>query len=185
MASRRSVTPLDPTAIARLRAADFTYSGVGATKIQFPVGYHHARREVSVGAGERRLRDLGEAILGWQVQLGSGLRVASSAPRVDTDEVALVGIGLGPLQVMAPVRVVYVIDEPGQRYGFAYGTLPGHPVAGEEMFCVERQPDDTIVFVVTAFSRPDTLLTKVAGPMGRIGQRVMAARYIRAMRYWH
>jgi phosphatidylserine/phosphatidylglycerophosphate/cardiolipin synthase-like enzyme len=34
-------------------------------------------------------------------------------------------------------RVVYVIDEPDgpiARFGFAYGTLPGHAVAGEELF---------------------------------------------------
>jgi uncharacterized protein (UPF0548 family) len=30
----------------------------------------------------------------------------------------------------APVRVVYVVDEPTRR-GFAYGTLPGHPESGE------------------------------------------------------
>jgi uncharacterized protein (UPF0548 family) len=35
------------------------------------------------------------------------------------------------------VRVVAVADEP-DRCGFAYGTLPGHAVCGEEAFVVAR-----------------------------------------------
>ncbi|SIP67631.1 hypothetical protein BN9982_740001 [Mycobacterium tuberculosis] len=47
----------------------------------------------------------------------------------------LVGIAF----LRAPCRVVYVIDEPDVR-GFGYGTLPGHPVSGEERR--ERRPTD-------------------------------------------
>ena len=36
-------------------------------------------------------------------------------------------------------RVVYLVDEDGPvpRFGFAYGTLPGHAESGEERFLVE------------------------------------------------
>ena len=69
-----------------------------------------------------------------------------------TDEaVAVLRLGLGPLALSAPVRVVYVIDGPDRR-GFAYGTLPGHPESGEEAFLVERRPDGTVWCRITAFS---------------------------------
>jgi uncharacterized protein (UPF0548 family) len=41
-----------------------------------------------------------------------------------------------------PCRVVYVLEETGgevERYGFAFGTLPGHSEEGEERFTVERR----------------------------------------------
>jgi uncharacterized protein (UPF0548 family) len=39
--------------------------------------------------------------------------------------------------VREPVRVVAVADLPDRR-GFAYDTLPGHPVTGEEAFIAHR-----------------------------------------------
>ena len=44
-----------------------------------------------------------------------------------------------------PCRVVYVVDEPDRR-GFAYGTLPGHPESGEELFLVRYDPDTENVY---------------------------------------
>jgi uncharacterized protein (UPF0548 family) len=40
--------------------------------------------------------------------------------------VVVVTFHLGPVHVKAPCRLVYVTDEVN-RFGFAYGTLPGHP----------------------------------------------------------
>ena len=45
--------------------------------------------------------------------------------------------------IVAPCRVVYVTTEPGQ-FGFAYGTLQGHPEHGEEAFHVTKQGDGTV-----------------------------------------
>ena len=70
---------------------------------------------------------------------------------------AVLRLGRRRLAVSAPVRVVYVVDEPRRR-GFAYGTLPGHPESGEEAFVVELQEDDEVTFTVTAFSRPASTL---------------------------
>jgi uncharacterized protein (UPF0548 family) len=67
------------------------------------------------------------------------------------------------------------------RQGFAYGTLPGHPELGEEAFVIDRADDDTITFAIKAFSRPATDLAKVAGPLGRLAQRRMTARYLRSL----
>jgi uncharacterized protein (UPF0548 family) len=83
-------------------------------------------------------------------------------------------------RIGAPCRVVYLINEPGKR-GFAYGTLPGHPERGEEAFLIEQHHDGTVSFIITAFSRPATPLARAVGPAGRVIQRHLTARYLRAL----
>jgi uncharacterized protein (UPF0548 family) len=67
-------------------------------------------------------------------------------------------------------RIVYVIDEP-RRFGFAYGTLPGHAERGEECFSVEHLDDDTVWYDVRAFSQPRYWGARVAYPVTRMLQR--------------
>lgn len=76
----------------------------------------------------------------------------------------IVGIGFGPLRIEAPCEVVWTAYEPA-RIGFAYGTLTGHPECGEESFIVDMDPDGTVWFTVTAFSRPACWYTRLAGPV--------------------
>lgn len=92
----------------------------------------------------------------------------------------IVALGLGPITVVALDRVVAVVDEP-DRWGFAYGTLPGHIEVGEEAFVVERRPDDAVVARVTATAQ-------VALPGRRVLQRLLlpiqrryAERYLDAL----
>ena len=91
----------------------------------------------------------------------------------------MVVVGLGP--VRAPCRVVYVVDEPDRR-GFAYGTLPGHPESGEELFAVRHDPaDDAVYAEVVAFSRHATWWSRAAGPVTSLIQRIVTARYVEAV----
>ena len=83
---------------------------------------------------------------------------------------------LGPF--VAPCRVVYVVDEHNRR-GFAYGSLPGHAVAGEEMFGVRFQPaDESVHAEVVAFSRPATWWSQIGAPVASVVQRVITRRYL-------
>lgn len=79
--------------------------------------------------------------------------------------------------VTAACRVVLVVDEP-DAFGFAYGTLPHHPESGEESFVVRRAPDGRVAVEIVAVSRPQTLLTKLAGPIGSLIQRRTAQQYL-------
>jgi uncharacterized protein (UPF0548 family) len=171
--------PAKPAAdvVRRLRDAEFTYAEVGATAGALPAGYHHLRRVVRVAAG---FEEAAEALLRWQVHLRAGLTVAASAARTEPGTLVELGFGAGPVRVHAPCRVIYVVDEPHRR-GFAYGTLPGHPERGEESFLVERQEDGTARFRITAFSRPARLSVKAAGPVARLVQRRITARYLAAL----
>ncbi|PRC54052.1 DUF1990 domain-containing protein, partial [Mycobacterium sp. ITM-2017-0098] len=83
-----------------------------------------------------------------------------------TAPVAAVGaevlVHLGP--VMAPCRVVYVVDEPDRR-GFAYGTPPGHAERGEELFLVRYDPaTQDVSSEVRAFSRHATWWSRLGSP---------------------
>jgi uncharacterized protein (UPF0548 family) len=181
--TRRRARPLKSHIATRLRGVAFSYPEIGETRTELPDGYHHVHREVVVGSGRRRFDEVAGAIATWQVQLGAGLRVYASSDTIAAATVARVAVGVGPLRLKAPVRVVYVVDEADRR-GFAYGTLVGHPESGEELFCVELRDNNTVVFAVTAFSRPHTRLARIAGQVGRLGQRAITARYLRAMRMW-
>lgn len=109
----------------------------------------------------------------------AGLHVSASAVTAKLGGVVVL-LGLSAIRIGAPCRVVYVIDEP-DRHGFAYGTLPGHPERGEEAFLVRRHHDATVIFTVTAFSRPASPPAKAAGPVGWGIQRRITSRYLRVI----
>ncbi len=83
--------------------------------------------------------------------------------------------------VLAVCRVVVVIDEP-DRFGFAYGTLPGHPEQGEESFIVTRRSDGAVTFDIVAVSRLRHVLARACPPVARRLQRAATGRYLEAMR---
>ncbi len=60
------------------------------------------------------------------------------------------------------------------RFGFAYGTLPGHVESGEERFLVEwDRGDDAVWYDILAFSRPNHVLTRLGYPVGEIDNLVV------------
>ena len=160
-----------------LAALQLTYRDVGATAGPLPDGYHHVRKSAVIGSGRPRFEDAAAKVMRWGMLRGAGVRVDA------TSEVAAVGsevlVGIGP--VRAPCRVVYVIDEPDRR-GFAYGTLPGHPESGEELFAVRYDPaTDEVHAEVAAFSRHATWWSKLGSPVTALMQRVITSRYLTAL----
>jgi uncharacterized protein (UPF0548 family) len=169
---------------SRLASAELTYQDVGGTSGVLPDGYHHLQRSLVVGAGAEVFAGAVADLFSWQVHLRAGLRVTASAAAAEPGAVVLLAIGAGPVQIGAPCRVVYTTTQP-RRHGFAYATLPGHPESGEEAFVIEQQADGTVVFTITAFSRPATAAARAAGPLGRMLQHHYTQRYLRAMAARH
>ncbi|MGE2727991.1 DUF1990 domain-containing protein [Mycolicibacterium vaccae] len=154
-----------------------TYSEVGATAGPMPGGYRHLRESAVIGHGRRRFEEAAAAGMRYGMLRGAGLRVDAVSPVAQTGSEVLVHLGPVP----APCRVVYVIDEPEHR-GFAYGTLPGHPESGEEMFAVRFDPSTGAVHAeVSAFSRHATWWSRAAGPVTSVMQRFVTRRYLRAL----
>lgn len=166
-----------PVKLSDLAALPLTYSEVGATAGPLPAGYHHIQKAAVIGRGRRRFDEAADKGMRWGMLRGAGVGVEP------TTEVAAVGseviVHLGP--VRAPCRVVYVVDEADLR-GFAYGTLPGHPEAGEERFVVRYDPATEEVFAeVTAFSQHATWWSRLGSPVTAVAQRVITKRYLRAL----
>ncbi|MDT3441272.1 MULTISPECIES: DUF1990 family protein [unclassified Pseudofrankia] len=162
----------------------FTYNEVGATRnASLPATYHHLLHHVPVATGTAGLRAAADALLTWQMHQAAGLRVLASAPRAEPSVTVTSRLGLGPLRISAPCQVVWVDDDPGtDSAGFAYGTLPGHPESGEESFVLTRDSDDVVWLTIRAFSRPATLLPRLAGPVGPMLQRHLATRFANVLR---
>lgn len=67
-----------------------------------------------------------------------------------------------------PCRVLYVMREE-QRFGFGFGTLPGHAESGEERFMITFDGEQ-VRYEIQAFSRPHGLLSRLAAPISRAYQ---------------
>lgn len=162
------------------RDAPYTYQHVGATRERrTPAGFRGVTARGRLGDGDLVFRTAAHAVLRYQVQRGAGLGVIAESPVAEPGRVLLCTMPVGPLRIVIPCRVVYVLDEP-TRVGFGYGTLPGHPESGEEAFLVERD-GDAVWLQVTAFSRPSGPLQRLAHPVGRVVQQQITDRYITGM----
>jgi uncharacterized protein (UPF0548 family) len=161
-----------------------------------PRGYRSSEHRGRIGAGDECFRRAVTSLLTWGVQRGSGLRVTdirsgTAAPSgiVGDDGTPALTLGtsivllmpLGPFALRAPARVVSVTEEP-DRVGFAYGTLTGNPISGEESFVVERTGTGEVWFTLRQFSRPGRWYSRVASPALRVAQRLGAAHYLRVLR---
>src|SRR3954470_17593570 len=175
-----SVSASALAAIARgAERTEPTYTELGAAlTASMPAGYHHVSSEVTLPRRADAFERGSDGLRQWAAHCGAGMSVEPQTPPV-LDLTVAVAAPLGPVTAVAVCRVVAVIDEP-DRYGFAYGTLPGHPERGEEAFVVQRRGDD-VVFTVKAFSRPAELLPRLGGPVTKAIQRSATQRYLKAL----
>jgi uncharacterized protein (UPF0548 family) len=159
--------------------SDLSYPEVGATREgSLPPGYTHTTRHARLGAADL-FATARAALARWEPQRGAGLRVRSDVDRVAMGAHFDSGLGIGPLRLWAPCEIVWVVDEP-TRYGFGFGTRPGHPEVGEEGLEVSVA-DGATWFDLRAFSRPGPWWMKPGHPIARRVQRVITDRYVRSM----
>jgi uncharacterized protein (UPF0548 family) len=161
---------------------DFTYPAGGATASLPPAGFvvDHTRGELGRGpevfkAARAALRRWEHFRLGW---------VEALPPDTPLEPGRLVAVlaRLAGCWWLNACRIVYVVDEE-DRFGFAYGTLPGHVESGEERFLVEKnQPDESIFYDILAFSRPRHVLARLGYPLARKLQKRFGRDSLAAMR---
>jgi uncharacterized protein (UPF0548 family) len=164
-----------------LKSAEPTYSDIGATLAgQRPEGFHHDHYETVLGQG---LEIFQRAVMGlkmWKAHRLPGMRVFPNNETISIGATVVVTLGTPVLALAVPCRIVSVMD--GQtRWGFAYGTLPGHPEQGEEAFIVSMSPDQNVRFEIEAFSCPGDPLVRLSGPIGRGIQKGGSGGYLRAL----
>lgn len=160
----------------RMNVPAFTYPEVGGTRLhRLPAGYHHLHHSTRIGHGPDTLHRAGAAVTEWRMHRALGVAVRSPSGRAEPGVPVDIVLGVGPVGIAAPCRVVWTDREP-HRIGFAYGTLPGHPECGEESFVVELDGRGQVWFTVTAFSHPASWYTRLAGPLVPVAQRLYARR---------
>jgi uncharacterized protein (UPF0548 family) len=165
-----------------LESAEPTYSDIGATLAgKCPEGFHHDRYETELGHGAEVFQRAVRGLKTWKAHRLPGMRVFPGDQEIRTGATVVVTLGTPVAALAAPCRIVGVMG--GQiRWGFAYGTLPGHPEQGEESFAVSMSPDQIVHFEIAAFSRPGDRLVRLSGPIGRGIQRGGTGGYLRALK---
>ncbi len=171
--------------LAAQRELPTTYGAVGATAGTPPAGYVVDRTRIKLGEGESVFRSAIAALRRWeQFALGWVETWPSGTPIQSGEVVAVIGRAVGVWWLNA-CRVVYVVDEAGpiSKFGFAYGTLPGHVESGEERFLVEwDRSDDGVWYDVLAFSRPNQFSARLGYPVVRRLQKRFGRDSAAAMR---
>ncbi len=148
----------------------YSYPEVGASRTQGLEGYDNDHNSIELGEGEEVWEKAKAAIRQWQ-QFPSGWTIVQpkNAPLVEEQTVAVLFRIFG-IWWTNSARIVYCLDEPN-RFGFAYGTLPGHIEMGEECFWIERDTDGKISYHIRAFSKPRFWLVRLVYPFARFSQR--------------
>jgi uncharacterized protein (UPF0548 family) len=171
--------PLDAETVRRLRALPATYD------VARSVGTDSARQRGlidrrALGFGDPLFRAASDVVLSWRMHERAGFGVRASDAEVVVGTVVVLTTRFGSLSIEAPCRVVRVTVEPMSR-GFAYVTLPGHPVSGEEEFLVQQSRSGVVTATVTAVSQPASVLARIGSPVTRRQQLRIAGRYLDAL----
>ena len=153
----------------------FSYENVGASRESAaPRGYAVDRYRVKLGEGPEAYARAVEALRGWrQFDLGWVRLLPPHAPIEVGTTVGVLARHYG-FWSLNTARIVYLVEESGEveRFGFGYGTLPGHAERGEERFGVEwNREDGSIHYNVFAFSRPNHPLAWPGYPFARLLQK--------------
>lgn len=160
----------------------YTYDAIGATRQgSAPPGFAHDHNRQQLGIGASTFSRARDAIRAWSMFPAPLAQIEPlPIPIAEGEQAAVVIHALG-LWWLNAARIVYVLDEP-RRFGFAYGTLPGHVERGEERFLVEWLDDDSVWYDLRAFSQPRYWMARAATPVTRRLQRRFARLSRAAMR---
>ena len=153
----------------------FTYPTVGHTQHGLmPVkGYDNDLNSIQLGQGRAVFEAAKQAVRRWKMFPSPWTFIyPDGAPIQVGTTVAMCARVLG-LWWRNACRIVYVVDETN-RFGFAYGTLPGHVERGEELFLIEIDAEEKVWYRIWAFSRPRHWLARLAYPVVRRYQRKFA-----------
>jgi len=165
------------------RRQDFSYLAVGATRSTAPAGFQVDRNRILLGHGEETYRTACSALRRWQMFPSGWTEIQPAGVVWQPGSVVAVLARCFGRWWLNSCRVVYTFDEanPSHRYGFAYGTLPGHVECGEERFAIEWDDQDRVWYEIYSFSRPRHWLVRLAAPLARRMQKQFARQSMTQM----
>jgi uncharacterized protein (UPF0548 family) len=143
-------------------------------------GYRRSEVSAVVGHGAACWDRASQELLSWGVKTASGFSVDTPEAVSAGDRVVVTAHFMGA-RVLEPVEVVAVVQEP-TRVGFAYRTLPGHPVSGEEAFIVHRHGDEVRLTIRSLTGPAAEQPWRALYPLLLVLQWGVRRRYLRALR---
>ncbi len=178
--------------LAQQSSLEFTYDEVGATAdlpasaVSLPSCFTVDHTRVELGAGPAVFERAKSGLARWQQFRLGWLEAFPGDTPLRAGETVLVVARAGGLWWTNAARIVYTIDEQSEastRFGFAYGTLPGHVESGEERFLIEWDRVTGVVWLdIRAFSRPRHVLVRLNRGRSRAMQKRFGAEAAVAMR---
>lgn len=160
-------------------ATEPTYDGLVGRTLTGAAPGHGFVLEQPVGCGLDAFNAAREALRTLTPQRAVARIHPDDATATLGDDV-IVAVPLGPVTVVATNRIVAVADEL-RRFGFAYGTLPGHPEDGEECFEVRLAADGVVTARIVVDAVPAIPLGRLVAPPVLFISRHYAHRYLAAI----
>ena len=140
-----------------------------------PVGIvnqpHHRNLDESIvviGNGRSGFERACSALLAWKQSNIGWMEIFPKESPAAGHVVVILARHLGFWSLNA-CRVLYFVGGPGEaRFGFAYGTLTNHAVAGEELFEVFIDSESgEVMYRIRAVSWPHAVLAQIGRPFSR------------------
>ena len=166
--------------IAARAEAEFTYPNVGASLQPHGASAlsHHYRilhRRHPLGTGKEVYMRAQAALSNWRMYKLAWLEPCwPETPLAKGANVAILARTMGIWWINI-CRVIDTIQETGavERCGFAYGTLHGSPISGEERITVAwNHQDDAVHYELFSFSRANWLAARlISFPMHAVQER--------------
>lgn len=170
--------PTDSEILSMLRAvADmpFSYDAVGCLTRATPTGFKRDVAVFALGTGEAAWEAAKTAIRKWVIFPSDLVSTVRLSDEVVSGTVLAVVCHTAGVWVVCPTRIISVTDgyaDGAHRFGFTYGTLPGHVESGEERFQVEwDETTGSVTYHIEAVSRPNHPLCWLSYPYARLMQR--------------
>ncbi|MFF2451001.1 DUF1990 family protein [Isoptericola sp. NPDC058082] len=148
-----------------------------------PARWRAYERTVPLGSGPELWAEASTAVLSWGVKTRSGFAVdppLAPGRAARAGERSWLVARIGPLRVREPVHVVETVVT-DRRVALAYGTLDGHPVAGEEAFVVHRDDDGTVHLTLRSLTRAGRGPWRALFPAILVAQKLYRRRYLRSL----
>lgn len=136
---------------------------------------------IHLGTGDETFGQAVSGLQTWQAHRTKRTRVYPELQQIVEGGSVIVVLGSKSLAIAAPFRIVKVVAGE-DLFGFAYGTLPGHPERGEESFLESRAKDGSVDFRIRSFSRPQSSLVRLSGPVSQTIQANVTGQYLRALK---
>lgn len=129
-------------------------------------GFIADEHAVRLGSGNEAYRMACEALDAW-VMFPKWAEVSRLEVKgQEVGQIVAMVTRIGGLWWVNPCRILRRCDS-ANTHGFVYGTLSEHAECGEEQFIIEHRLDDSVWYVIRAFSHPRHWMAWLGFPLAR------------------